>query len=113
MKYENVSFVSSQQPEALDGAERLKARYPNVPPDEADVIVALGGDGFMLRAVHEFINRKAPIFGMNRHLGIGRQSKGPGIGITRSNGGHQIFVPLQPSDIRKQARLTGNHQGTL
>ncbi len=52
MKYEKVSFVSSQQPEALDGAERLKARYPNVPHEEEDVIVALGGDGFMLRAVH-------------------------------------------------------------
>jgi NAD+ kinase len=66
MKHKNVSFVSSQQPEALDGAERLKAHYPNVSPEEADVIVALGGDGFMLRAVHEFINCKAPIFGMNR-----------------------------------------------
>lgn len=66
MKYEKVSFVSSRQPEALDGAARLKARYPNVPPEEADVIVALGGDGFMLRALHEFMHRKAPIFGMNR-----------------------------------------------
>ena len=66
MKYEKVSFVSSQQREALDGAKRLKARYPNVPPEEADVIVALGGDGFMLRAVHEFMDRKAPTFGMNR-----------------------------------------------
>ena len=66
MKYEKVSFVSSQQPEARDGAARLKSLYPNVPPEEADVVVALGGDGFMLRAVHEFMGRNIPIFGVNR-----------------------------------------------
>ena len=66
MKYEKVSFVSSQQPEALDGAKQLTSRYPNVLPAEADVIVALGGDDFMLRAVHDFMHRKVPIFGMNK-----------------------------------------------
>jgi NAD+ kinase len=36
-----------------------------VPPDEADAIVALGGDGFMLRTLHGFLTNGAPIFGMN------------------------------------------------
>ena len=43
----------------------LHARYEHVPPDEADVIVALGGDGFMLETLHARIERPVPIYGMN------------------------------------------------
>jgi NAD+ kinase len=37
-----------------------------VPPDEADIIVALGGDGFMLETLHRFFDKDVPIYGMNR-----------------------------------------------
>ena len=44
----------------------LGRRYPSVAPERADVIVALGGDGFMLATLHRYIDRQVPIFGMHR-----------------------------------------------
>ena len=46
--------------------KRLADRYRDAAPSQADVIVALGGDGFMLQTLHRFINDKIPIYGMNR-----------------------------------------------
>ncbi len=44
----------------------LAARYGDVSQDEAQVIVALGGDGFMLETLHASLARGKPIYGMNR-----------------------------------------------
>ncbi len=41
-------------------------RYDHVAPEQADVIVALGGDGFMLQTLHRFMDRGTPVYGMNR-----------------------------------------------
>ena len=46
--------------------DRLAARYGSVDAAEADVIVALGGDGFMLETLHTVMERRTPVFGMNR-----------------------------------------------
>src|SRR3546814_11791477 len=46
--------------------EDLQARYDHVPPEEAGLIVALGGDGFVLQTLRRFIDRKVSVFGMNR-----------------------------------------------
>jgi len=61
-----LAFIASSEREAQGAARELADRYGGVPPDEADVIVALGGDGFMLRALHDCFERQTPIFGMNR-----------------------------------------------
>lgn len=61
-----VAIVASGHDEAQRALERLRRAYPSVPPEEADVIVALGGDGFMLETLHRYMDRKVPIFGMNR-----------------------------------------------
>lgn len=53
-------------PEAEKARERLAARYGEVPAEKADVIVALGGDGLMLRTLHRFMGNAIPIYGMNR-----------------------------------------------
>ncbi len=45
---------------------RLVAKYGEVTPDDADCIVALGGDGLMLRTLHRFMGEGKPIYGMNR-----------------------------------------------
>jgi NAD+ kinase len=66
MNFRTIAFVASDHDEAQEAAQRLQARYRNVPPDEADLIVALGGDGFMLKALHRHMERQVPIFGMNR-----------------------------------------------
>lgn len=44
----------------------LIGRYGNVAPEVAEVIVALGGDGFMLQTLHETQELPAPVYGMNR-----------------------------------------------
>ncbi len=46
--------------------DRLAASYGNCAPEQADVIVALGGDGLMLQTLHEFMNSGKPIYGMHR-----------------------------------------------
>lgn len=65
MASKRIAFVASRQPDSQRAMRRLKARYRYVAPERADAIVALGGDGFMLRALHEFIELDAPIYGMN------------------------------------------------
>lgn len=66
MKEKKIAFVAADIPEAMAAEKVLKSRYANVPPDEADIIVALGGDGFMLHTMHEYRKGKAKFYGMNR-----------------------------------------------
>ncbi len=65
-RLERIAFTAGTSPEAQAALERLVARYGNVPPQEADVIVALGGDGFMLQTLHDFMTTGKPIYGMHR-----------------------------------------------
>ncbi len=61
-----LAFLSSGAPEAEEARTRLVAKYGEVAPEEADCIVALGGDGLMLRTLHRFLGDGKPIYGMNR-----------------------------------------------
>lgn len=65
-KSPRMAFLSNKTEQAFSSLEELKARYAHVPLQEANVIVALGGDGLMLRSLHQFMNRRIPIYGMNR-----------------------------------------------
>ena len=65
MAFESIGFVASEAPEARAAADRLRQRYGDSDPERADVLVALGGDGFMLETLHRFLGRKVPIYGMN------------------------------------------------
>jgi NAD+ kinase len=65
-RFSRIAFVASPTPDARDAAETLMRRYDNVPPEEADVVVALGGDGLMLQVLHRFMDGCKPIYGMNR-----------------------------------------------
>mgnify|MGYP000194526839 CR=1 FL=1 len=62
----NISFLASDAVIAQDAQARLSARYGQHDPVEADVIVALGGDGFMLSTLHGTQELEAPVYGMNR-----------------------------------------------
>ena len=64
--YKRIHFVASPIPEARDARERLTRAYGDVTPAEADVIVALGGDGLMLQSLHKFMTSGKPIYGMHR-----------------------------------------------
>lgn len=62
-----IAFAASRHPRAASALAELKQRYGNCPPDQADVLVPLGGDGFMLHMLHERALPDLPVFGM--HLG--------------------------------------------
>jgi NAD+ kinase len=64
--YERIAFVASTIPEAEQARDRLVRRYGDSPPEDADIIVALGGDGLMLQTLHKFMNSDKPIYGMHR-----------------------------------------------
>lgn len=61
-----IAFLSNGTPKADAALAELTARYNNCESQEAEVIVALGGDGFMLQTQHEFINTSVPVYGMNK-----------------------------------------------
>jgi NAD+ kinase len=65
-KYDRIAFVASPAPEAERAREALAARYGDVEPEAADVVVALGGDGFMLQTLHRLMPSGTPIYGMHR-----------------------------------------------
>ena len=67
-KNPKISFLSSNSKEAKSSAKKLKKIYSGTSPENADVIVALGGDGFALATLHKFINKNIPIFGMISNL---------------------------------------------
>jgi NAD+ kinase len=60
-----ISFVSSGTPEAEAALSRLRVKYGDTGLDDADVVVALGGDGLMLQSLHRVMERQLPVFGMN------------------------------------------------
>lgn len=64
--FDRLAFLSSDTEGAQSARGELIERYGEVPLDEADAIVALGGDGLMLKTLHAFMGRNIPIFGMNR-----------------------------------------------
>ncbi|TWG95462.1 NAD+ kinase [Mesorhizobium sp. J18] len=61
-----LSFVSADWDDARLAAKRLSALYGQERPEDADVIVALGGDGFMLQTLRETMGSGKKIYGMNR-----------------------------------------------
>jgi NAD+ kinase len=64
-----IAFVASDSLDAQAALRRLESAYGSAPPEEADVIVALGGDGLMLQTLHRFMDQDRspkPIYGMNR-----------------------------------------------
>jgi NAD+ kinase len=61
-----VAFVASEAEAAQQAIEELRQHYGTVEPKDADIIVPLGGDGFMLETVHRFVGSGLPIFGMHR-----------------------------------------------
>lgn len=63
---DKIAFVAMPGPGVSEARQRLEARYGSVPPEKADVIVALGGDGFMLQTLHRYMHLGKPIYGMNQ-----------------------------------------------
>ena len=60
-----LHFVAANVPEAQAALQAIRSRHEDAGADHADIVVALGGDGFMLQTLHNFLSRKKPIYGMN------------------------------------------------
>ncbi|QIT56928.1 NAD kinase [Aquisalimonas sp. 2447] len=65
MEQPRIAIISSTSENAQDAEVELLKRYDTVPPSEADVLIALGGDGLMLRTLHRYMNLGKPVFGLN------------------------------------------------
>ncbi|NWH08762.1 MAG: NAD kinase [Alphaproteobacteria bacterium] len=65
MPYSRPSFLASPAPEAQTALRRLRHRYGEAGSADADVLIALGGDGFILQVLHENLSRNLPVYGMN------------------------------------------------
>ena len=61
-----IAFLSNNSTEAIQAIEDLVSRYGKTEPEKADVVVAVGGDGFMLQTQHQFMNTEIPVYGMNK-----------------------------------------------
>jgi NAD+ kinase len=64
-RLERIAIVAAPTLLAQEAVERLINLYGNVPVLDAQVVVALGGDGFMLETLHRVLGRPIPVYGMN------------------------------------------------
>jgi len=60
-----LAYHAADRADARAARERLAKRYGEVALDEADCLIALGGDGVMLDALHAVMGRNIPVYGMN------------------------------------------------
>ncbi|WP_136661072.1 NAD kinase [Nitratireductor sp. XY-223] len=65
-KLSTLSFISSETESARAAARHLATLYGQTDPEQADVVVALGGDGFMLQTLHDTMDSGKLIYGMNQ-----------------------------------------------
>jgi len=61
-----IAVVAAETEAAQQALGELCRRYPCVPPESAEIIVPLGGDGFMLETLHRYLSLGVPIYGMHR-----------------------------------------------
>jgi NAD+ kinase len=64
MQANKIHFVASHSDAAQSALEVMQEKYGDCDPESAEVIVALGGDGFMLRTLHRLMPADLPVYGM-------------------------------------------------
>ena len=85
-----IAVVAAETAAALEAREELCRLYPCVLPEDAEVIVPLGGDGFMLETLHRYLSKGVPIYGMHRG------SVGFLMNVYRPEGLYERLVAAQP-----------------
>jgi NAD+ kinase len=60
-----ITFLASPAPQAQDALQKCIERYGQTSEPDADIIIALGGDGLMLQSLHRLMGSNVPIYGMN------------------------------------------------
>jgi NAD+ kinase len=103
--FSKIAVVASEAPAAQEALAELCARYRTVPPAEADVIIALGGDGFMLETLHRYLERGVPFYGMHRgSVGFLMNGYGP-------NGLEERLALAQPVAIHPLSMTATDRHG--
>ena len=59
-------FIASENPEAKEALKVLIKRYNQTKLELSDVIIAIGGDGMLLKALRNSIEKNKPVFGLNK-----------------------------------------------
>ena len=59
-------FIASENPEAKEALKVLIKRYDQAKLESSDVIIAIGGDGMLLKALRNSIEKNKPVFGLNK-----------------------------------------------
>jgi NAD+ kinase len=98
-KSQAIAVVASDAPAAQAALAELKALYGDTAPDAATVIVALGGDGFMLETLHRYLALHLPIFGMHRGS-VGFLMNGYGPQGLRERLARAVAVRTHPLEMR-------------
>ena len=90
-------FSNSKSKEAIEAKEYLVSKYGQNQPKDADIIVPIGGDGFMLKNLHDFHQLSKPFFGINcGSVGFLMNAKNDeDLGILVKQSHETILYPLQ------------------
>jgi NAD+ kinase len=102
-----VAFVASEAEAAQKALAELRERYGTIDPDDAEIIVPLGGDGFMLETLHRFARSGKPIFGMHRG------SVGFLMNSYRPEGLNERLATAQPVELHPLEMVASCDQGTV
>ncbi len=65
MAYDKMCFVANGKDDAQTACEHLIKKHGQTPSEDADIVIAIGGDGFMLQCLHDHMERDIPIYGLN------------------------------------------------
>ena len=97
MAFSRIAFLASPTAEAESARQAFEAAHGRCRPDEAEVLVALGGDGFMLQTLHRHGGLGVPVYGMK--LGtvgfLMNQYRPDGLQERLSRARHNVLRPLE------------------
>ena len=103
--FDKLAFVASSRTDAKEALDELISIYGNVDPAEADAIIPLGGDGFMLETFRRFlplVTSGLPVYGMNKGtIGFLMNKYDPDNLIERL--GHATITPVHPLSMKAKA----------
>lgn len=106
-----IAFVASAADSPQSALKAIVARYGNVPLQQAEVIVALGGDGFMLQTLHATQDIDAPVYGMNRGT-VGFLMNAFSVDGLEERLAAAELAPLNPLEMRAE-RMDGSFAQAL
>ncbi|WP_372604632.1 NAD kinase [Actibacterium sp.] len=107
MPDKKIAFLASESHVAENARRHLAMEYGNVPVEKADVIVALGGDGFMLQTLHGMQHLDIPIYGMNCGT-VGflmNEYHEPGLQERLANAAEEVINPLKMRAISNDGKV--------